>query len=78
DSGGIMRAVLKVAKPIGAIAPEEGARTIIYLASASQVAGVSGEYFFESKPTTPTAEARSDEDAMRLWEISEQIAGLQG
>ena len=74
DSGGIMRTVLKVAKPIGAISPEEGAKTIIYLASSPQVAGVSGEYFYESKPTTPTAEARNDEDAKRLWEISEEIA----
>jgi len=75
NSGGLMRTVLKVAKPIGAISPEEGAKTIIYLASSPQVAGVSGEYFYECKPATPTAEARNDEDARRLWEISEQIAG---
>lgn len=75
DSGGIMRTVLKVAKPIGAISPEEGAKTIIYLASSPQVEGVSGEYFYECKPTTPTAEARNDDDARRLWEISEGIAG---
>lgn len=75
DSGGIMRTVLKVAKPIGAISPEEGAQTILYLASSPQVEGVSGEYFYECKPTTPTAEARNDEDALRLWEISEEIAG---
>jgi NAD(P)-dependent dehydrogenase (short-subunit alcohol dehydrogenase family) len=76
NSGGLMRTVLKVAKPIGAISPEEGAQTIIYLASSAQVAGVSGVYFYESKPATPTAEARNDEDAMRLWVISAQIAGL--
>jgi NAD(P)-dependent dehydrogenase (short-subunit alcohol dehydrogenase family) len=75
DSGGIMRTVLKVAKPIGAISPEEGAQTILYLASSPQIAGVSGEYFYECKPTTPTAEARNDEDAKRLWELSEEIAG---
>ena len=74
NSGGLMRTVLKVAKPIGAISPEEGARTIIYLASSPEVAGVTGEYFYESKVTTPTAEARNDADARRLWEISEQIA----
>jgi NAD(P)-dependent dehydrogenase (short-subunit alcohol dehydrogenase family) len=75
NSGGLMRTVLKVAKPIGAISPEEGARAIIYLASSPEVAGVTGEYFYECKPTTPTAEARNDDDARRLWEISEQIAG---
>jgi NAD(P)-dependent dehydrogenase (short-subunit alcohol dehydrogenase family) len=76
DSGGIMRAVLKVAKPIGAISPEEGAQTIIYLASSPEVAGVSGQYFYECKPATPTAEARNDDDAKRLWDVSQQIAGL--
>jgi NAD(P)-dependent dehydrogenase (short-subunit alcohol dehydrogenase family) len=76
NSGGLMRTVLKVAKPIGAISPQEGAQTIIYLASSPQVAGVSGVYFYESKPATPTAEARNDEDAKKLWEISAQIAGL--
>jgi NAD(P)-dependent dehydrogenase (short-subunit alcohol dehydrogenase family) len=76
DSGGIMRTVLKIAKPIGAISPEEGAQTIIYLASAAEVAGVSGQYFYECRPATPTAEARNDEDAKRLWDMSAQIAGL--
>jgi retinol dehydrogenase-12 len=76
NSGGLMRTVLKMAKPIGAISPEEGAQTIIYLASSPEVAGVSGVYFYECKPATPTAEARNDEDAKRLWEISAQITGL--
>jgi len=76
NSGGLIRTVLKVAKPIGAISPEEGAKTIIYLASSPEVAAVSGEYFYECKPATPTAEARNDEDARKLWEISESIAGL--
>ncbi len=76
NSGGLMGTVMKVAKPIGAIAPEEGAKTIIYLASSPDVAGVTGEYFFECKPTTPTAEARNDADAKRLWEASAQIAGF--
>jgi NAD(P)-dependent dehydrogenase (short-subunit alcohol dehydrogenase family) len=76
NSGGLMRTVLKVAKPIGAISPEEGAKTIIYLAASQEVSGVSGEYFYECKPATPTAEARNDADAKRLWEISEGIAGL--
>ena len=76
NSGGLMRTVLKVAKPIGAISPEEGAKTIIYLASSPEVADASGEYFYECKPAMPTAEARNDEDARKLWEISESIAGL--
>ena len=76
NSGGLMRAVFKLAKPIGAISPEEGARTITYLASSPEVANISGEYFYESEITTPSAEARIDEDAERLWEMSEGIAAL--
>jgi len=76
NSGGLMRTVLKVAKPIGAISPEEGAKTIIYLASSAEVATISGEYFYQCHITTPTKEAQNDADAKRLWEISENIAGL--
>ena len=76
NSGGLMRTVLKVAKPIGAISPEEGAQTMVYLASSPAVENVSGVYFYECKSALPTAEARNDEDARRLWEMSAQIAGL--
>lgn len=76
QSGGLMRAVFRVAKPIGAISPEEGAKTIIHLASSPAVEGVTGEYFYECAVTAPTQEARNDADARRLWEMSEKIAGL--
>ena len=76
NSGGLLRTVLKIVKPIGAISPQEGARTIIYLSAAPEVANVTGQYFYESKITRPTAEAQNDGDARRLWDISEQIAGL--
>jgi NAD(P)-dependent dehydrogenase (short-subunit alcohol dehydrogenase family) len=76
NSGGLMRTLLKVAKPIGAISPEDGAKTIIYLASSPEVAGVSGEYFYKCRPVAPTREAQNDADAARLWQVSEGIAGL--
>jgi NAD(P)-dependent dehydrogenase (short-subunit alcohol dehydrogenase family) len=76
NSGGLMRTLLKVAKPIGAISPEDGARTIIYLASSAEVAGVTGEYFYKCRPQAPTKEAQNEADAAKLWQISEGIAGL--
>ena len=75
-SGGVMDMLLKVAKPVGAISPEEGAKTIIYLASSPDVANVSGDYFYKCKISTPTKEAQNDADAKRLWEVSAKIAGL--
>jgi NAD(P)-dependent dehydrogenase (short-subunit alcohol dehydrogenase family) len=76
NSGGLMRTVLKVAKPISAISPEEGARTIIHLASSPTVAGITGKYFAKCEVARPTKEAQDDADAKRLWEISTGIAGL--
>jgi hypothetical protein len=37
---------------------------------------VTREYFYECAITTPTAEARNDVDALKLWEISAKIAGI--
>ena len=75
-SGGLMRALFKIAKPVGAISPQEGAKTIIYLASSPDIAGVSGEYFYECKPAPPSRAARNDADARPPWEISEAITGF--
>jgi NAD(P)-dependent dehydrogenase (short-subunit alcohol dehydrogenase family) len=58
------------------ISPEEGAKTIIHLASSPDVAAISGEYFYKSKVEEPTAAAQNDVDAKRLWEVSAKIAGV--
>jgi len=76
QSGGWVQRLVKVAKPLGAISPEDGAKTIIYLASSPDVALVSGEYFYQCKVATPTAEAQNDKDAERLWQESARIAGV--
>ncbi len=59
----------------GAITPEQGAQTSIYLASSPEVAGVSGEYFYKSKPIQPSKAAVDDEAAKKLWEISLKLIG---
>ncbi len=56
--------------------PEQGADTVIYLASAPELAGVTGQYFFDRKPLTPSAAARDAAAARRLWQVSEQLTGL--
>jgi NAD(P)-dependent dehydrogenase (short-subunit alcohol dehydrogenase family) len=56
--------------------PEPGADTIVHLASAPAVEGVSGRYFYNSRETTPSAAAQDDAVAARLWQESEKIAGL--
>jgi NAD(P)-dependent dehydrogenase (short-subunit alcohol dehydrogenase family) len=56
--------------------PEEGAETSIYLASAPELAEVTGKYF-ERKQATPSSRKSHDEAlARRLWEVSERLTGL--
>jgi NAD(P)-dependent dehydrogenase (short-subunit alcohol dehydrogenase family) len=75
-SGGFLSRGIKVAK-LFAISPEKGAETIVYLASSPDVASVSGEYFYQCRPAMPTAEARDDTAAARLWMESAKLAGIQ-
>src|SRR6202790_3249249 len=65
-SGGFLAHATRLAKTF-AISPEKGAQTLVYLASSPDVAGVSGEYFYNCRPATPTAGARDDALAKRLW-----------
>jgi NAD(P)-dependent dehydrogenase (short-subunit alcohol dehydrogenase family) len=58
------------------ISPEQGAKTIIHLASSPDVATISGEYFYKCKVAEPTAAAQNDSNAKRLWDVSAKIAGI--
>lgn len=75
-SGGLLRTALKIAKPIGAITPQQGAKTTVYLAASPDVENITGEYFTKCRLETPTTEACNDGDARRLWAVSADIAGL--
>jgi hypothetical protein len=55
--------------------PAQGADTVVYLATAPELAGVTGEYFYERKVLTPSAATRDPEAARRLWQVSEQLTG---
>ncbi len=74
-SGGWLSSAVRLAKTV-AISPEKGAETLVYLASSPDVAGISGEYFHKCRPAIPTAEARDDAAAKRLWTESARIAGI--
>jgi NAD(P)-dependent dehydrogenase (short-subunit alcohol dehydrogenase family) len=74
DQAGGLRAVgIRLAKAF-AKTPEQGAETLIYLASSADVANVSGEFFYKCQPGRLTTEARDDAKARRLWLESEDIA----
>ena len=70
-----MKALAKTIMSFG-LSPEDGARTIIHLASSPDVAAISGGYFYKCKVAEPTDAAQNDADAKRLWEVSAKIAGV--
>ena len=74
SSGGWTSRLIPWAKMF-AISPEQGADTIVYLASSPEVEGVTGEYFVKRKIERPSAAAQDDAAAIRLWEASEKLAG---
>ncbi len=50
--------------------PEEGAETVVYLASSPEVEGVTGKYFKDKEPVKSSPESYDPQSANRLWEIS--------
>jgi NAD(P)-dependent dehydrogenase (short-subunit alcohol dehydrogenase family) len=75
-SGSLISSVLRIGK-VFALSPEKGAETILYLASSPDAASHSGEYFYKCRPATPTAGARDDAAAKRLWTESAKLAGIE-
>ncbi|MGB6452142.1 MAG: SDR family NAD(P)-dependent oxidoreductase [Steroidobacteraceae bacterium] len=76
NSGFFWRTLMQWRKAAHGRTPEEGARTIVYLAEAPEIASKSGLYFVDCLPTEPSAAARSDADALRLWELSSRLTGV--
>lgn len=55
---------------------ERGAATSVYLATAADVADISGKYFSSSQQRDLSHHSQDEETAKRLWYVSEQMVGL--
>jgi NAD(P)-dependent dehydrogenase (short-subunit alcohol dehydrogenase family) len=53
--------------------PEEGARTIVYLASSPEVEEVSGQFYIDERPVRSAEASYNEADAARLWKVSEKL-----
>jgi retinol dehydrogenase-12 len=67
-----MRVGLMLARPF-LLSPQRGAATIVYLATSPDVAGATGGYYVKSRLREPSAAARDDAAAQRLWQLSEDL-----
>lgn len=71
DAKGWFKWGVKLLSPV-MLTPEKGAQTSIYCATAPGLESRSGWYFKKSRPAKPSAGARDEGAAVRLWEKSEQ------
>jgi len=70
------RPVLAVAKRLAMVSPEEGAKTITYLATSPEVEGRTGGYYDKNRLTQPSDLALDDELGDRLYAESRRLVGL--
>ncbi len=71
-----MRLGARIAWPF-MLTPDQGADTIVWLASLPETDGWSGQYFTKRHTQAPKADAEDPELARLLWEASERLSGLQ-
>jgi NAD(P)-dependent dehydrogenase (short-subunit alcohol dehydrogenase family) len=77
QSGGLISVAMTIGKRF-ALSPEQGAETLVYLASSPDVANVTGEYFHKSRPVAPSRAAQDDAAAARLWTETARLAHVNG
>jgi NAD(P)-dependent dehydrogenase (short-subunit alcohol dehydrogenase family) len=75
NNGALASVAMLLARPF-ARSPEKGAETAVYLCCSPEVEGVSGKYFFDKREKWSKSYARNDDDARRLWKVSERMTGL--
>ena len=65
---------IRLGKRFAAIPVQRGAETPVHVASSPALDGVTGKYFDKGRQREPSAAARNDADAARLWNESERLA----
>src|SRR6267378_177113 len=55
------------------ISPKSAAKRILYVATSSDLEGVTGKYFTKMHEAKSSQESYDDDSAKRLWQISEQL-----
>ena len=72
----VLGPAIKWVMSLFALTPEEGADTLIYLASSPDVEGVTGKYFVEREAIASSPLSYDEQVAARLWEVSEQLTAV--
>lgn len=57
-------------------APEDGAKTIVYLAESEEVENVSGKYFVDCKPEETSLYSYNKDFQEKLWNVTLDVLGI--
>jgi NAD(P)-dependent dehydrogenase (short-subunit alcohol dehydrogenase family) len=58
------------------ISPRRGADTVVWLATANDIQGISGKYFYQRKPIDSSPESKNKEATRQLWNLSLRMTNL--
>lgn len=72
---GVFKAGIELFRPF-MVSPQKAAETPVYLATSSDVEGISGAYFVKKRQAKTSRAAQDMEKARKLWEISEKLTGF--
>jgi retinol dehydrogenase-14 len=75
NNGGFMGLIVRVFAPL-MLSPEQGAKTVIWLASSPEVEHSSGKYFAKQSEMKSSKESYDLEVAKHLWDVSCELTGL--
>ena len=56
----------------------KGAETIVWLATSDTARQYNGEYLYNCRPGRLTKAAKNEDDAARLWALSEEMTNTSG
>jgi len=72
DQGFLLNLIYALAKPFS-IRPEQGADSLLWLATSPEAASLKGEYVSKRRPATPQKQALDATLAADLWALSEKL-----
>jgi NAD(P)-dependent dehydrogenase (short-subunit alcohol dehydrogenase family) len=75
-NNGVIRSLAMTVLGVLSRSPEQGAETLVWLATSPELANVTGGYFFDLRQKAPSAPARDGEAGRRLWETSEKQCAM--
>ena len=76
NNGAVYRGAIRFLSRTFGVSSEMGADTLVYLASAPEVAGTSGRYFYERREVAPSPLSTDPALARQVWDVCARETGV--